>query len=70
MTSTPTAHERPVRRAFGAVTLLGALIVGLLAVALVLVATGTSDSLGIPVGIALLVVTITAAILQRITSAG
>jgi hypothetical protein len=69
-TDTPTTHDRPARRAVRAVTLVVMLVAMLLAVGLALVASSTTGSLRLPVGIALLAVTALTATLQRITSAG
>jgi hypothetical protein len=70
MPGTPKTEVRPVRRAVRAFALIVALLVVLATVGLALVASSTTGSLQLTVGIALLSLAALTATLQRITSAG
>jgi len=66
MTGQPATEGRPARRAVRAITLVGVLLTAGLA----LLASSTTGSLRLTVGITLLVIAATAATLQRITTPG
>jgi hypothetical protein len=66
MTGEPATEGRPARRAVRAIILVGVLLTA----GLTLVASSTSGSLRLTVGITLLVIAATATTLQRITTPG